>query len=181
MFFYRGKMKNILIIIIVITFTACGNIFASDIKVLTAEGDSLFKLFDNQAAKAKYLQALKLDSSNVETLWRLSRAQVDIGEHLSKDQQEAYFQQARKYALSAIQADTMHTQAYLRHAIALGKIALFKGVFKSISLVKQVRENLDKCLEIDPDEPTAHYVMARTHAKLCQKSGLARKILGLGE
>ena len=172
-------MKIIFIIFAAIAFATCGSLFASDIEALIAEGDSLHKLFDNQSAKAKYLQALELDSSNVETLWRLSRAQVDIGEHLSHNQQEAYFQQARKYAISAIQADTMHPQAYLRNAIALGKIALYKGVFKSISLVKQVRENLEKCLEIDPDEPTAHYVMARTHAKLCQKSRLVRKLLGL--
>lgn len=147
---------------------------------LIAEGDSLYHLFDNRGAEAKYMEALKLEPGNAEIIWRISRAKVDIGEHLPKDQQEPYFEEAVQYADRAITADPKNAEAHLRRAIGLGKLALHKGVFKSISLVKQVRESLEESLRLDSSNPTTHYVMGRTHHKLCEKPAFARKILGLG-
>jgi tetratricopeptide (TPR) repeat protein len=115
-----------------------------------------------------------------EILWRISRAYVDIGEHLAENQQEAYFEKAINYADKAISANPKNAQGYLRKSIALGKLALFKGVFKSISIVKQVKANLDTCLSLNPNEPTGHYVLGRTHHKLCEKPKIARSLLGLG-
>ena len=145
-----------------------------------AEGDSLYHLFDNLGAEAKYMQALKLEPNNAEIIWRISRAKVDIGEHLPVDQQEPYFEEAVSYADKAIGADPKNAEAHLRRAIGLGKLALHKGVFKSISLVKQVKESLDESLRLDSGNPTTHYALGRTHHKLCEKPAFARKLLGLG-
>ena len=147
---------------------------------LIAEGDSIYHTFDNRSAQNAYLLALSYDSTDAGIYWRLSRAQVDIGEHLLKEEQESYFTKALDYADKAIALDPNNPQAHLRRAIALGKLALHKGVFKSISLVKQVKESLCRCLELSPLEPTAHYVLGRTHHKLCDKPKIARSILGLG-
>jgi len=151
-----------------------------DFNQFVTEGDSLYHLFDNQGAQVKYLEALALDPGNGEIYWRLSRAAVDIGEHMDKNEQEPYFEKAIVYADSAVLVDSSSAIAYLRRAIALGKLALHKGVFKSVSLVKKVRESLEKSLELDDSDPTAHYVMGRTHFKLCEKPKIARSILGLG-
>jgi len=151
-----------------------------DFNQYVTEGDSLYHLFDNQGAQAKYLEALEINPENCEIYWRLSRAAVDIGEHLDKDEQESYFEKATAYADSAISVDSTSAVAHLRRAIALGKLALHKGVFKSVSLVKKVRASLEKSLELDDSDPTAHYVKGRTHHKLCEKAKLARSILGLG-
>ncbi len=153
---------------------------SSQVEVLLQQGDSLYTLFDNEGARAAYSQAMAYEPQNPEILWKLSRANVDIGEHLEGDESEQHFNRALAFADSAIAADSASAEAHLRRAIALGKIALFKGVFKSVSLVKKVRASLERALELDPDNPTAHYVMGRTHHKLCEKPKIARKLLGLG-
>jgi regulator of microtubule dynamics protein 3 len=159
--------------------SACVFTFAADVKTLIVQGDSLYAQFNNRGAEKKFIEALQYEPQNPEILWRLARTMVDIGEHMPNDQQEPYFNSALEYADKTIKAAPKHPQGYLRKAIAIGKIALFKGVFKSISLVKQVKENVDKTIALDPNEPVAHYVLARTHAKLCEKPRLARKLLGL--
>ena len=117
----------------------------------------------------------------MEALWKISRAYVDIGEHHQPEsEQESYFIRALAYADSAIALAPDNAEAHIRRAIAIGKIALFKGVFKSVSLVKQVKESLERTLELNPNLPVAHYVLARTHTKLCEKPKIARKLLGLG-
>ena len=173
-------MKRVLQIFLIVILAVQFAHAVENVKALIAEGDSLYHIFDNEAAKAKYLIALKEQPGNADILWRISRTEVDIGEHLAKDAQEQRFQEALLYADSSIAVDPSNQYGHLRRAIALGRIALFKGVFKSVSLVKQIKNSLDECLKIDPDEPTAHYVLARTHAKLCEKPKIARKILGLG-
>jgi len=154
--------------------------YSSDTTSLITQGDSLYHLFNNRGAEAKFIKALELEPQNADILWRLSRTMVDIGEHLPKDNQEGYYNSATSYADKAIAADAKNPQGHLRRAIALGRLALFKGVFKSVSLVKQVKLSLDNCLALAPNEPVAHYVLARTHHRLCEKPKLALKVMGLG-
>jgi tetratricopeptide (TPR) repeat protein len=125
------------------------------------------------------LTALQLEPENSDIYWRLARAQVDIGEHQPEKEQEAYFARAVAYADSAIKYNPGDYHGHLRRAISLGKLALFKGVFKSVSMVKQVKQSLDTSLSINSEVPVAHYVMARTHQKLCEKPKIARVTLGL--
>ena len=172
-------MKLKLALLFVFMICLAGAAVSSDVPALIADGDSLYHLFDNSGAEAKYVAALDLEPENAEILWRLSRAMVDIGEHLPEAEQEAYFTAGLDYADKTIAADAENPEGHLRRAIALGKIALFKGVFKSISLVKQVKASLETCLSLDPEEPTAHFVLARTHQKLTEKPKFALKILGL--
>lgn len=172
-------VRYFIVPLLILSFFKSGELQAQ-VSDLMAAGDSLYHLFDNRGAEAKYLEALNISIDNAEIYWRISRAQVDIGEHLPEAEQEAYFERAVTYADSAINIDPDNPSGHLRRAIALGKLALHKGVFKSVSLVKKVRESLERCLELDPDEPTAHYVLGRTHHKLCEKSKFGRKLLGLG-
>ena len=157
----------------------CGSAYSADVTTLIAKGDSFYRRFDNRGAEAVYLKALAIEPDNVEIIWRLSRAQVDIGEHLPEAEQEAYFDKALEYADQAIAADPKSCQAHLRRAIALGKTALYKGVFENIGLVKKIKASAETSIALNPEEPTPHYVLARTHHKLSEKQGIALKLLGL--
>ena len=169
--------RLLLFFLVAVIITVPSN--AASVDEYIAAGDSLYSLFDNNGAEDKFIPALEIEPENPEILWRLSRTMVDIGEHLLKDKQEAYYQAALDYADRAIAADRNNALGHLRRAIAMGRMALFKGVFKSISLVKEVKASLEVCLGIDPNNAVAHYVLARTHDKLCQKPKIARKLLGL--
>jgi FimV-like protein len=153
---------------------------------LIAAGDALVKEFSNEKALQKYLEALAVEPNNAEILWRISRAYVDIGEHLptateaQKQAQLQHYEQAAEYARQAIRANPQHSMAYTRRAIAYGRIALFRGVWESLDLVKQVKADLEKALELDPANDVAHYVLARTHARVSERPRVFRWPLGLG-
>ncbi len=160
---------------------------SSTVSQLIAEGNTFAeKTFENQKALEQYNEALKLTPNNFDILWRLSRTYVDIGEHLpsktdaEKKTQLEYYEKSLDYAKKAIEANPQGAMGYTRQAIANGRIALFRGVFESLSLVKQVRADCEKAIMLDATEPAAYYVLGRTHMKLCEKPKFVRWPLGIG-
>jgi tetratricopeptide (TPR) repeat protein len=160
---------------------------SSTVSQLIAEGDIFAeKTFENQKAFELYNEALKLAPGDYEILWRLSRTYVDIGEHLpgktdaEKKIQLEYYEKSFDYAKKAVEANPKAAMGYTRQAIANGRIALFRGVFESLSLVKQVRADCEKAIVLDATEPAAYYVLGRTHMKLCEKPKFVRWPLGIG-
>lgn len=158
-----------------------------EINRLIEEGNDFSeKQFDNQKALEKFQAAEAKDSNNYDILWRMSRSYVDIGEHLpartdeEKEKQLAVYQQAFDYANKAISVNPNGAMGYTRRAIATGRIALFKGVWGAIDLVKQTRADCEKAIELDSMNNGAYYVLGRTHAKLVEKPRIVRWPLGLG-
>jgi tetratricopeptide (TPR) repeat protein len=165
--------------------------FSQDADQLIAQGDEFAeKKFDNKSALEAYEKAAALRPNDYNILWRISRAYVDIGEHLPdqtdalKDAQLKVYEQSLGYANQAISANPKGTMGYLRRAIVNGRIALIKGVISVIGLVKEVRRDLEKAIELNNGGThqlaVAHYVLGRTHAKVCEKPYLLRLPLGLG-
>lgn len=153
---------------------------------LVASGDELVsKEFSNQKALQKYLEALVIEPNNVEILWRIGRAYVDIGEHLptrtdeEKHLQLQTYERSAEFAERAVRANGQSSMAYTRRAIANGRVALFRGVWESLDLVKKVKADLEKALELNPANDVAHYVLGRTHAKVSERPRLFRWPLGL--
>lgn len=144
------------------------------------------RLFHNRPALQSYFAALALEPNNEEILWRISRTYVDIGEHLpvgtdeEKQQQLASYEMALDYANKALAANSRCSMAYVRRAIANGRIALFKGVWESMDLVKQAKADLERAIELDETNATAYYVLGRTHAKVSERPRIVRWPLGLG-
>jgi len=153
---------------------------------IIAVGDSFStKSFENQKALEAFMKAYGVEPNNYEVLWRISRTYVDIGEHQpaatkeDKIKQLETYQKALDFAELAVKANPNEAMGYTRRAIANGRVALFKGVWDSIDLVKQVKGDCEKAIQLDKDNPAAYYVLARTHAKLCEKPKVIRWPLGL--
>ncbi len=165
-------------------------LFAQSAAQLIEEGDSLVKVFDHQKALEKYLQADKIKPNDWNIYWRLSKAYVDAADQMphstsvQEDAQLAKYQTAYDYADKAIKLAPTQSINYLRRAIANGKIALFKGVFSVAGVVNKVKEDCEKAIKLGNGgnyfQSLAHYVLARTHAKVSEKWAPARSVLGLG-
>lgn len=173
--------------LLLLLFTIAISQSTEKLKQLIAEGDEFSeKKFDNYKALEKYLEAYKIAPQNYDVLIRLSKVYVDIGEHLptrtkeEKQKQLEMYEKAKQYADLAIQVNPNGSMGYTRRAIALGRIALFKGVWESVEIVKKIKEDAEKAIQLDPNNSAAYYVLARTHAKLCEKPKLFRTPLGLG-
>lgn len=163
---------------------------AQMVEKLIEEGDQYTEEYNNQKALDTYLKADKLYPNNWEILWRISRAYVDIGEHMpentseQKDAQLVIYQKAFDYADKSVKFAPDKSITYVRRAIANGRIALFKGVFSVAGVVNSVRDDCEKAIKLNSGDSysiaLAHYVLARTHAKTSEKWAPARSILGLG-
>jgi tetratricopeptide (TPR) repeat protein len=170
-------------------FLSAGFLAAQSTEDLIKTGDELTRQFQNEKALEKYMQADKKSPYNWEVCWRISRALVDIAEHMpsSTDEQEEAqlkkYEQSLSYAEKGVKLKPDKTITYLRRAIVNGRIALFKGVFSAAGLVNDVKRDIDKAIELNnsgtENLATAHYVLGRTHAKLSEKSSVFRWPLGL--
>jgi tetratricopeptide (TPR) repeat protein len=160
---------------------------SSRVGQLIAEGDNFSeKLFDNQKALDTYNEALSLSPNDYEILWRLSRTYVDIGEHLpnetdaEKQKQLEFYEKSMDFAKKSIAANPSGAMGYTRDAIASGRIALFRGIWDALDLVKQTKADCEKAISLDPANQGAYYVLGRTNAKVCEKPKFIRWPLGLG-
>ncbi len=157
---------------------------------LVKEGDKLKDSFNNQGALDDYLKADKLAPNNWEILWRISRSYVDIGAHMpeatsdQKDKQLAVYQKGLSFADQAVKCGSNQSITYVRRAVANGRIALFKGVFSVGGVVNSVKSDCEKAIQLNNGgnytQALAHYILARTHAKISEKWAPARAVIGLG-
>lgn len=164
--------------------------FAQSVGDLIKQGDKYVEEFNDQKALDTYLQADKLSPNNWEIYWRISRSYIDIGEHLAdktsaqKDEQEKMYKKSLEYADKAVKLAPGEAITYVRRAIANGRIALFQGVFSAIGTVKDVKADCEKAIQLGNGgnyvQALAHYVLGRTHLKVCEKPYLVRLPLGLG-
>ena len=183
-------MKKIFVpISFTIIFLASQIIFSQSSDELVRQGDSLITNYNDQGALQKYQQADKQTSNNWEILWRLSRATVNVANQMpettdeEQDAQLAVYQKAFDFANRAVKLAPDKSVTYLRRAIANGKIALFKGVFSVAGVVNATKDDCEKAIQLGNGgnfvQGLAHYVLARTNAKVSEKAKILRWPLGL--
>jgi tetratricopeptide (TPR) repeat protein len=163
---------------------------AQTVEELIQEGDKYNTEFNHQKSLETYQKAEKLDPGNWEVLWRISRALVDIANKLpegtdeQKDAKYNKYKESFVYADSAVKMAEDQSVTYLRRAIVNGRIALFEGVFSAIGTVNDVKDDCERAIQLNNGgnyvQALSHYVLARTHAKVCEKAYLLRLPLGLG-
>lgn len=184
-------MKNaiqIFALVIIILFSSKS--FSQTVEEVIKEADKLVAEFQHQKVLDLLLKADKLYPNNWQIKWRISRAYVDVGEHLSdktdkeKEEQLDYYKKSFDFADQAVKLAPSESITYIRRAIANGRIALFQGVFSAIGTVKDVKADCERAIQLGNGgnyvQALAHYVLGRTHLKVCEKSYLVRLPLGLG-
>jgi len=184
------KNKNILYFLFITALLLTNFVYSQTMEELIETGDKYQSEFNNEKALEEYQKADELSPENWEIYWRISRAYVDIGEHMptstseQEDTQLATYEKAYDYANKAVEFAPDQSITYLRRAIANGRIALFKGVFSVGGIVNAAKEDLEKAIKLGNGgsevQATAHYVLGRTHAKVSEKWAPARAVLGLG-
>jgi len=178
------------VLVLFLSFFFFRNSAAQTAEELIQLGDKYNTEFQHQKSLEAYQQADKLLPGNWEIMWRMSRAIVDIANKMPEEtdeQKDAKYNKYKKafvYADSAVKLAPDESVTYLRRAIVNGRIALFEGVFSAIGLVNDVKDDCERAIQLDNGgnyvQALSHYVLARTHAKVCEKSYILRLPLGLG-
>lgn len=167
-----------------------GSIYSQTVEELIQQGDKYNTEFNHQKSLESYQQADKLIPGYWEILWRISRAMVDIANKMPEGTDEQKEAKYNKYKRSLVYADSAVTIAsdqsvtYLRRAIVNGRIALFEGVFSAIGTVNDVKDDCERAIQLNNGgnyiQALSHYILARAHAKVCEKVYILRLPLGLG-
>lgn len=120
------------------------------------------------------------DSSQAETLWRLTRAYVELGELASeKSQKRKFYAAGMGHGQAAIAADSESCIAFTWLSIAEGTTATVVGFKEQVRLAWLIREHALKAIDLDPESDIAYHVMARWHAEIASIGGLKRTMANL--
>jgi len=168
-------MKNLNKICLVFLMLLSSGFAGSELSIQLAKGDSLFDIFDNKGALEAYLAALTIDSTNYEANWKASRAYLDVGEVIEDDDERAdYYQKGTLCAKRAVRIDSLGSKGHLFLSIALGRIALDAGAKERIRLSKQIKEEVDLAIKLNPKDDIAYHVLGRWNRKLSNLSWIEK-------
>lgn len=128
-------------------------------------GDAAMVAGDYEAATDIFYEAYD-ESGDFEALYRLAEAMTASAEQSSGDIALRRYEQAESYAREAIALEPDRSEGYMELARALGRLAQFKGIFESLGLAGEIRESLDKALELDPQNTGAMHALAVWHLEV---------------
>jgi len=142
-----------------------------------SKGGSAYQKFNNESALNFYEKAFFLDNNkNYEVAWKISRAYVDIGEvKEDKNERKMYYQKGSDYADKAIEINPDGSKGYLFSSIALGRVALDAGKKEQVRLSKEIKKQVDKSLELNPNDDIAWHVLGRWNRKMATLGWIQRQ------
>ncbi|OGD19438.1 MAG: hypothetical protein A2Y70_07550 [Candidatus Aminicenantes bacterium RBG_13_64_14] len=137
-------------------------------KTLVQQGDDLYvergDLAKAKEALAKYQEALAAGEDAYDVNWRLARVEYWIGDHTAdKTAKKQIFQQGIDHAKKAIERGPDKVEGHFWLGVCYGVYGEAKGVLKSLFLVKPIKEEMRRVLEIEPayDKGGADRVLGR--------------------
>jgi len=131
-----------------------------------------------KAALAKLEEAVAAKDDAYDAYWRMSRLSYWIGDHtVSNDAKKQIFQQGIEYAKKAIELGPDRPDGHFWLGVCYGVYGEAKGKLKSLSLVKPIKEEMRRVLEIDPayDRGGADRVLGRVFHEVPRIAGGSEK------
>lgn len=96
------------------------------------------------------LEALKQSSPSAGLAWRLARTYLKLGETATNGTAENYFHRCIEQADRAIDLNNQSAWGYFFRGICRGKLGEIQGVWKSLTIIKPVKQDLLAALKLDP-------------------------------
>lgn len=150
-----------------------------------AAGDRYYAQFDDQKALEEYQKAVTLEPENYEALWKLARALIDVADALPPQDKETparqkkMYSQAEEYAQRAVKVNPNDTWGHFFLSAAMGKRALMLGKKEQIEMSRQVKAEIEKAIELDPNNDLAYHALGRWHRRMAEIGGVKRALGGL--
>jgi tetratricopeptide (TPR) repeat protein len=140
-----------------------------------AAGDAALAKFDLDGAAGAYREARELAPTDYESAWKLARALVDKGT-LTKDRsaQKNFFAEAEQLAREAIRLDPKQSKGHTYLAIAVGKLALFEGGKRKVTLSDEVKAEVQKAIALDAQDDLAYHVLGIWNREVAELNWVLR-------
>ena len=136
---------------------------------------------DEMLANGQNQQALHLlelisapdDPGSADRLWRLARVYYERG-RLETNNAAKLFKKSEDYARAAIKRAPDCSDGYKWLAIALGAQKKYLDMQTRVRQSREIKENIDKAIELDPEDDISYLVLSRWHYKLSGLGIVAR-------
>jgi tetratricopeptide (TPR) repeat protein len=165
------KVKAIWLVFGILCFSLSA--FGQSTEELIQEADELFADMQNmetaQEALGLYRKALVAAEDKYEAFWKIARIMYYIGDHQEKKKdRKNTFAQAVYHCDKAVELGPDKPDGYYWRAVNNGKYGETRGVLKSLSLVKPIKRDLNKVIELDRsyEDGGPDRVMGRVYFKL---------------
>lgn len=139
-----------------------------------ASGDAAYARGDLAAARAAYADAVRSDSTSFGAQWRLARAESELGEDASGEQQRRLVSSAVMHARAAVKAAPDSALGHVWLAAALGRQALKEGPRTRLALSREIKSEVDRAIAIDPGIGRAYHVRALWNRKVASLNAFER-------
>lgn len=136
-------------------------------------GDKAHAAMNATDALSHYQEAVRVDPSNAEALWRASAEAIDLGE-FDDARRDSLYRLGEQYARRAVQGDANSSMAHFALAKALGRRALSLGARERVKYAGEVRKEALEALRLDSANAGALHVMGMWHANIMRLSGVTR-------
>ncbi|MDI6845981.1 MAG: hypothetical protein QME28_07580 [Candidatus Saccharicenans sp.] len=177
-----GKSLRTLCLVLAIIGFLARPVFSQTAEEFIKLGDEHYARWEDEKALEAYLKALEIASKNYEALWKASRGYIDVADLMSGSGKEVekkkfeMYSRAEKYAREAISVNPNDTWGHFFLSAALGKKVLMLGKKEQIDASKQVKEAIDKAIELDPKNDLAYHALGRWHRRMAEIGGAKRAI-----
>lgn len=146
------KAKIFFSLLILLSFSI--PLFSQEPEELIAQGDKLYAEMKDMAtaqeALSKYREAVGKAENKFEVFWKLSRILYYIGSRTeSKKEKKIIFGQGIYYAKKAVALEPEKPDGHYWLGVSYGVYGETRGVLKSLSFVKPIKEAMNKIIELD--------------------------------
>jgi len=161
-------MKKVTVLVIIVFFAF--SLFA--IEDVFKEADQLYKERANVENLKKAISIVeeyfKKNPKSYDAAWRLSMFYFSLGDKVSKGQKVKIYDKAVKYGKEAVKLNDKGVEGHFWLGASYGKYGESRGVMKSLFLVKPIKKEMKRVLELDETYECAgvYRVLGRLYFKV---------------
>ena len=174
----KNKIEALMRLIILMCFLT--SLHSQEIDSLLAMGYRFESELNDKEALKRFEKVLQLDSLHVIAHIHAARLYTQIGfEKEEKIEQENDFNIAIKLSQRVVRIAPTDDAAHLIYAQSLGRLALISGAENKIRLAKQVKEETDIVIKLNPKNDIAWHILGKWHYNFADLNWLARTAANL--
>lgn len=144
-------------------------------KVQLSEADTLY-----ESAKFEELATClkKLDQSDVEVQWRLTRALYECSKLSANSANKPdLVRDAFDIIQKSIEKYDSHYAVHQWYAIMLDAKAHLDGLRARIHVLEEIKKHMEKAVELNPEDSISHYILGEFAFQIADLSWIEKKIL----
>ncbi len=171
---YRWSRAAAAFVAAVALLLTAGRVAAQSFPQDLERGDQMYARGDLVDARAAYEAALNSQPGSFEALCRIARVESELGEDAEGDARSRLVSAAVAHARSAVKAAPDSARGHVWLAVALGRQALKEGPKTRLALSREIKDEVDRAIALDPGIGRAYHVRGAWNRKIASLNFIER-------